>query len=435
MRFSTPRLPWCIVRKDTLSAFFLFFSVVGALALFYFDEKHGFHKFDVRITHTLLLGAIALDIIALLMLIFSDRTVAFIDKSKKNSFPANILNIVLIFKRAWGNEDSKNPRTKFKRHLFRRWSESVKTYNLIDYCLKECPERIDTIPDCLGLKYFRYEIKKMFGKFTAYLGVKDFLDYLKYVESQPFTPELRNFIFDELKKKSEIADDSETAKEICSARGDWVLRDHGSPWTKLLKWTDDVDYDESLLLWHIATELCLNTNDGDTAEKRRKFCETLSNYMLYLLVMQPTMMSAVAGIGQIRFRDTCAEAKKFFSRGEWDQKEACKKVLEVNTDVKPVDVKGDRSKSVLFDACMLAKELEELKKQDMSVNKWDVMSEVWVELLSYAASHCRANTDAQLLSKGGELITFVWLLMAHFGIGEQFQIKEGHARAKLIVGK
>jgi len=94
-------------------------------------------------------------------------------------------------------------------------------------------------------------------------------------------------------------------------------------------------------------------------------------------------------------------------------------------------LKGDRSKSVLFDACILAKELKNLK----APNKWYVMSEVWVELLCYAASHCRANTHAALLSKGGELITFVWLLMAHFGIGDQFQINEGHARAKLNVGK
>ena len=63
------------------------------------------------------------------------------------------------------------------------------------------------------------------------------------------------------------------------------------------------------------------------------------------------------------------------------------------------------------------------------------MSKVWVELLSYAASHCRANAHAQQLSKGGELITFVWILMAHFGLGEQFRIEAGHARAKLIVGK
>ncbi|XP_071939262.1 uncharacterized protein [Coffea arabica] len=59
----------------------------------------------------------------------------------------------------------------------------------------------------------------------------------------------------------------------------------------------------------------------------------------------------------------------------------------------------------------------------------------WVKLLSYAASHCRANAHAQQLSKGGELITFVWILMAHFGLGEQFRIEAGHARAKLIVGK
>jgi hypothetical protein len=99
--------------------------------------------------------------------------------------------------------------------------------------------------------------------------------------------------------------------------------------------------------------------------------------------------------------------------------------------VEPVAVKGDRSKSVMFDACILAKELLTLDAK----KRWGLMSEMWVELLSYAASHCRPSTHVAQLSEGGELITFVWLLMAHFGIGEQFQINEGHARAKLIVGK
>jgi hypothetical protein len=200
----------------------------------------------------------------------------------------------------------------------------------------------------------------------------------------------------------------------------------------------DVDYDQSLILWHIATDLCYynessNQSDDDSTNCRA-ICKMLSDYMLYLLIMQPTMMSAVAGIGEIRFRDTCAEAEEFFTRKNIPTKEhkkACEMILGVNTDVRPVDLKGDRSKSVLFDACMLAKELRKLEGQ----KRWKLMSEVWVELLSHAASHCRASTHAALLSKGGELITFVWLLMAHFGIGDQFQINEGHARAKLIVGK
>ena len=34
---------------------------------------------------------------------------------------------------------------------------------------------------------------------------------------------------------------------------------------------------------------------------------------------------------------------------------------------------------------------------------------------------------------GGELLTHVWLLMAHFGITEHFRTSQGHARARLAV--
>ncbi|KAI9085126.1 hypothetical protein K1719_032942 [Acacia pycnantha] len=93
---------------------------------------------------------------------------------------------------------------------------------------------------------------------------------------------------------------------------------------------------------------------------------------------------------------------------------------------------GDRSKSLLFEACRLFKELDKLPNED---KKWEIISCVWVELLSYAACHCRPTGHVQLLSKGGELISFVWLLMVQLGLSTQFQIKDGDARAKLIVGK
>ena len=426
--------------------------VVAALLTFYSIDKKGFHKIDVRITYTLLFGAIGLDTIALFMLIFSDWTVASVKKSMEISFIRPIAKFVCIplryylsFKRInWPPQEpqqsSETPESIncldwVRRILFRRWSEYLYTYDFIEYCLKERPKTT-------SLNVFDYLWCFLICVIEIF-GLKDFYDRMRYVLKKPCTKELWNFIFEQLKEKSKLADDPETAKRICAARGDWILQD--SEWnsgsTKLMSYVVDFDYDQSLMSWHIATELCYTRDTNNPPDGSREISKTLSDYMLYLLVMQPTMMSAVAGIGQIRFRDTCAEAKKFFSsrdlRGKGpkeEHKEACERLLGINTDVPPVAVKGDRSKSVLFDACILAKELENLYK-DKPENKWKLMSEVWVELLSYAAGHCRANTHAAQLSKGGELITFVWLLMAHLGIGEQFQINEGHARAKLIVGK
>ncbi|XP_057498853.1 uncharacterized protein LOC130783298 [Actinidia eriantha] len=476
---------------------FLSFGLTcAAIVLFYLMEKHQFKKIDIGITYILLFGAIALDLIASLMVLYSDWTAVALTKSENPYCVTKMLRKALNVKRDRWPETPENPWTfsfgfgtimKIVRH---RWSESLSKYNLINYCL--------------------HPRAKWWEATIDFFGLTNMLDGIKYVETVDFPNELRDFIFKELKVKSEMADDLETAKEIYSARGDWVLRFEGH--TNLLRWINGVDYDESLILWHIATELCFNrdekstdtntesrnTNSGDGQNmKFRSLSKLLSDYMLYLLIMQATMVSTVAGIGQIRFRDTCAEAKKFLrgrkigeveeekscclsifpcgkcfcgsglEEGQQNnqvranntppkksflssifsccftkccskdkkgltelQKPACESILAVNTEVEPVAVKGDRSKSVLFDACRLAKEL--MKSKD---KKWEIISKVWVELLCYAACRCRASTHAAQLNKGGQLVTLVWLLMAHLGLGNQFQISEGHARAKLIVGK
>ncbi|RYQ92325.1 hypothetical protein Ahy_B09g098528 isoform C [Arachis hypogaea] len=160
-----------------------------------------------------------------------------------------------------------------------------------------------------------------------------------------------------------------------------------------------------------------------------------SNYMMYLLVRRPSMLPN--GIGQIRFDDTCAEAKELLLERKYMKKgkEASDMILQVNTEIPPSEVKGDRSKSVLFDACRLAKSLQalETEKNWSKEEKWEMISRVWLEMLCHAASHCRGLEHARQLSRGGELLTHVWLLMAHLGITEQFQISQGHVRAKLVL--
>ncbi|KAA8526876.1 hypothetical protein F0562_008895 [Nyssa sinensis] len=431
-------------KMDVVHTMFAYFRrllcsalIVISFQRFASHHKHKILRFDIAITYTLLIGAIGLDFVALFKLVFSDWTIVLRKRAK--SFVSDVRDRLTVEKRC-------------------RWSKSISQHSLIIYCLKE-KERL-----------------KWFEKVIHFFGLKEFVDEIRYKKTKPVKDDLKKFIFSELRAKAEYAKDSKIAKEIYSVRGDWALSQYTCHHPSIVSSVSEVvEYDESLLLWHIATELCYFTTTDcyltttDSNAQYREFCKLLSEYMLYLLVMRPTMMSAVAGIGKIRFRDTCEEAKKFFRKGksisktpiwtalmttvqncfgyiyekmkkcscrsqsqseEEKRRVACEKLLAVNTVVRPIEVKGDRSKSVLFDACMLAKDLEKLNDQ----KRWEIMSKVWVELLSYAASHCRANTHAQQLSKGGELVTFVWLLMAHFGLGEHFRIEAGHARAKLIVG-
>ncbi|VVB00259.1 unnamed protein product [Arabis nemorensis] len=288
-----------------------------------------------------------------------------------------------------------------------------------------------------------------------FFGIKELVEEIRFTTSDRLTRELWEFIFKEVQRKQRFADDQESAKGISSARGDWTLAEtlskktrDGPDHAKLLRYVTEKDYDQSILLWHIATELFYQEQiDQVITEKEeeytnREFSKTLSDYMMYLLKTQPTLMSAVSGISKIRFRDTCEEANEFFKRKHIKKSsnepenlvnQASRAILDVNTKIDPMRVKGDKSKSVLFDASVLAKELIRLKHGGGEENMWEVVSKVWVELLCFAATHCDSKEHASQLSKGGELLNFVWLLMAHFGLGDQFQINRGDARAKLIV--
>uniref|UniRef100_A0A1J3J9B0 DUF4220 domain-containing protein n=1 Tax=Noccaea caerulescens TaxID=107243 RepID=A0A1J3J9B0_NOCCA len=264
-----------------------------------------------------------------------------------------------------------------------------------------------------------------------FLGIKDLLHEIRLVRSvhsEPLTRNLWSSIFSELKRKSQNLDSLENTKTKSSARTGWAssdtkmrIADH----EMLLRYTTDVDYDHSLLIWHIATELCYQEEASpkencNTSEYQndREMSKILSDYMMYLLIMQPKLMSEVAGIGKIRFRDTLAEAERLLEktgiRNSRNVKLACEKIMSVDTSIEPRDVKGSHSKSVLFEASSVAKELE----RDFGEDKWKTLSKVWLEFLFHAASHCDGPTRMELLSKGGEFINFVWLLMAHLGLGD-----------------
>lgn len=455
-----------------------FGSVLLALSFFYFQvEKNDFNEFDVGVTYALLLGATILDIIAFFVIVFSDETFVALRKGnnesrlgKIKSRVADTLRWCLVLKSPrWQECHAQHSHRGIKHEvletpfLFRRWSGSVSGHSLIRYCLKARPSKMHNLACCnkvinylgidiifqiiakttnKGMQFLQiYKIIGVLGfiikKLLTLLGLAGIVDEIiikLYLSREKFTKELWMLIFDEIKRKSLTAGHSpELSKRICSAKGDWILREWNREAVTVGDRYTNLAYDESILLWHIATELLYYTTE-EGADKNtynaREFSKLLSDYVLYLLVSKPAIMEAVVVIAKIRLQDTGAEAVRFFKEKgikSNEVKKACESILKVDTSFPPSFLKGDKSKSVLFDASMLAKELQELGEE----KKWELVSQVWVELLSYAACHCRPRAHAQQVSVGGELITFVWLLMAHFGLVEQFEDNKLDTRTEM----
>ncbi|XP_058073139.1 uncharacterized protein LOC131221860 [Magnolia sinica] len=425
-------------------------SIMTAFLLFFCTNKRDFLPLDIAITYTLLGGAIALDFVAFIMLLISNWSAVKIPMLGPIVFKiiANLL-----------------PHD--------RWSVSIMQYNLIDTCIPQHDQYLRRIANRHTLcgKFFE---ASYIQKALAVLPCKmlgNLMKEMQYTYHVAVSEDMKNIIFHELKKKTEIM------KQPKAVRGQWALEQRGY----LSQFGDSiqVEFDESLLRWHIATTICYYTNEdvGKTPPTNnnsknkgpndlnqeneavnqeneavpisttihRRLSKLISDYMIYLLVMQPSMMSSSA---VIRFLETSAEARKFFLRKpfrenpylaspifcssqyseeerEKERQSACEDLLSVNTVADPIEVKGDWSKSVLFDACILAKKLKDKVKV---TQRWALICEVWVEMLSYAACNCSGIAHAQRLSKGGELLTFVWFLMSHL-------IDPGPGRAKLIVGK
>ena len=408
-----------VVVRCTFGYFLRFISftlIVGALAFFSIENHLEFHHvskfdyFDIILTYVLLVGALVLEAISVLMLILSDRTLLAVKGSRSTL-------VDKILKRS-------------------KWSKSVSQYDMISYCLNDPPTWVYTLANYVGAG-----------------GVLEKMTILRFSHSKGVCEALEEFIFTELSLKSGNVKSIGAARDASSQRGDWALLQTSSYFK--LKWSiGEYQYAESLLIWHMATEILYaqetksSTGIDNDNKSNRETCKLLSDYMFYLLVMKPKMMAPVLGNWQIVFQDTCAEAKRFFhKKGISKKAEACGKILEVvreyiSDDSKGIEskpgyrsanLKGNVSKSVFIDGSILAKQLNDDK--ELKTDKWKLMSRVWVELMSYAAINCRPNVHAEQPSKGGELLTFIWLLMNHLGFGTQFYEQERQARAKMVPRK
>ncbi|KAH7860091.1 hypothetical protein Vadar_009115 [Vaccinium darrowii] len=245
--------------------FVSFISCLAAFLLFHsMDPKHKFldHKIDVEITYALLLGTIVHDVIATFVISISDWSIVNITSMSRAGCQSILRShtVVWLFVFVlwsflfvlWAICCLTGGIMRilffwFSPFMQRRWSGCISQYNLIFYCL--------------------HPRSKKWDKLIGNLGLTNILDGMKYVTTKRFNDVLREFIFDELKIKSTEAVAIETAVEFCLAKGDWVLKREGGC-DNLLPYTLHADYDKILISWHIATELCYNTEEGNSENQK-----------------------------------------------------------------------------------------------------------------------------------------------------------------------
>ncbi|XP_057744620.1 uncharacterized protein LOC130962417 [Arachis stenosperma] len=358
-------------------------SIVSALAsyvVFLNVHEHEYSRVDVPITYCLFIGAILLELYAFVSLVFSDWTLNWLVVNKHSSLQ-NFICWVLSRCR-------------------KRWSGQLAQHNLLNFCMKKRVTRCIR-NDFLFRSYFVMELYRQRTWEDA-------------------DADLKQFIFKHLTQKQELYKeqgfDYNFLKKLLSYKGD-----NASISIKNIGWSVEVEFGHSLLIWHIATDICYHSRTEESKKDYREVSKRISNYMLYLLLMRPLMLPK--WINRItHVRNTFREAIRILQREQLPVKDAASAstlLIQMYTQChQPLEqLRVEKTgKSLLHEGCRLASQIE-----DQRVS-WEVICNVWIEMLTYAASQCEWEAHGQQLRRGGEFLTHVCLLMAELGLSEQFDI-------------
>jgi hypothetical protein len=172
------------------------------------------------------------------------------------------------------------------------------------------------------------------------------------------------------------------------------------------------DHVVTIMRLHIATCYCelvmrkegFSVQDegaGEIVKKNRGVATALSKYCAYLMVSAPRLLHR-DHLGTKSVYSEVAQAARSSLHGVNDKLEAMRRLGEHE---EPSD--GDK---IFLTGVAFGKHLETMPK------RWEVLAELWVGALLYAAPSDNAEDHIGCLAQGGEFITHLWALLSHAGI-------------------
>ncbi|KAL4628886.1 hypothetical protein ACB092_05G270100 [Castanea dentata] len=361
---------------------FSFTSIIFVFVLFLVKERHKHPQIDLIITYLLLVGAVLIEIYAVILLCASDWPVFAYDPRRDTN--------------GWFIKHITHMRNGFAKLTSRqRWSNSMGQLNLLGLCLKD-----KSLQNGQGTpKLFAILRKWPFYQMLPRLYRE--LEMLFHRTDKQVSTELKALVFNTFWEK---------------------LRSNSNGFSEeydkyITNGTVNVETYQSIIIWHIATDLCFyKDSDRNEPNFSREVSKDVSDYMMYILAMCPLAFSA----GNVKhgFEFTCLRVENHVNLRKLSglpKDQVCEKII---SEYKANDFEGEKDlygESLFPLAIQLAKELNQKD------GKWEILSKFWVENLACVATLCQGNNHAQLLRKGGEFLTHVWLLIEHFNLTESFQ--------------
>ncbi|KAL4607640.1 hypothetical protein ACB092_09G190100 [Castanea dentata] len=364
--------------------FFSFTSILFVSVLFLLKERHKhLSQTDLIITYVLMVGAILIELYAVILLSASDWPWPRF-KGLRKLLEKLFAPIINRYDKLMTNKQ--------------RWSNSVAQLNLLSFCLKDYKPEVD---DGTPKRFARWR-EWIFNHILPKLNRE--LQMLFYRTHKQISDDLKDLVYNTFREKLS------SNREGFSEDYDQYTTYNGSI---------NVETYQRIIIWHIATDLCFYTHTSANESINnfhREVSKDISDYMMYILVMCPFVLST--GNAILSFENTCEWVKNFFQEKKLTKlpkPDACAMLIsEYETSSDKVD-NYLLTEDLLSLAVLLANKLNPMD------GKWEILSKFWVENLAYVATLCQGNNHAQQLRKGGEFFTHVWLLIEQLNLTESFQ--------------
>ncbi|KAG2570421.1 hypothetical protein PVAP13_7KG053018 [Panicum virgatum] len=376
-------------------------TAAASILLFSFSSKDGQSRVDVAVSYTLLAGALLLEMMSLLRALGSSWTYAFLCKTQWTWLRDAALcsgrwdrlrwHLKAITGRGRNSRSARRPHNRAYQPLLGRIARMLGYHDL----------------------WIRY-----YGsgsvEFSEYLKHQLF-EYIKHLTTRGGL-NMQGVI---RKNWGQEAFERQKQDDIVSLYKS--LKERGNNYL-------GAEFQEGIIIWHIATDVFIAKSRGDDADGAAdmvKAIRTLSNYMIFLLVDRPYMLPGLAqsmlyqktceNLVNIREsspdrekRGTCMKLKEFFSlRDDPDRLMHVDELANILSEKEP-PLNLDMPR--LYFSYRVAEKLHDKMKEKGRAFMLQLLLDVWMDFLVYAANRCSRESHAKKLSNGGELTTILWLM-------------------------